>query len=136
MLASIFVLLADAQEKAPAPEGGGSGLQSIFQSPFTILPLIMLIGYFLLWRPFKRQEAERQALLSKMKKNDEILTTGGIYATIIEVSDKEDKITVKIADNVRIKIAKAAIARNITNEEDIAKAKQQPAPTTKEGAAT
>jgi preprotein translocase subunit YajC len=94
---------------------------------------MLVLGYFLLWRPMKRQEAERQAMLNKMKKNDEILTTGGIYATIIEVSEKEDKIIVKIADNVRVKIAKAAIARNLTNEEDAAKAKQPAA--TKEGAA-
>ena len=60
-------------------------------------------------------------------------TAGRIYATVIEVSDKEDKIIVKIADNVRVKITKAAIARNITNEEEAAKAKEQPAK--KEGAA-
>ena len=78
------------------------------------------------------RKGPRQALLNKMKKNDEILTNGGIYATIVEVSDKEDKIIVKIADNVRIKITKAAIARNITNEEEAAKAKQ---PAAKEGAA-
>src|SRR5437870_4595552 len=92
------------------------------QQPFTeqLYPMLLPVGlivlaYLFFWRPMKRQEAERQTMLSKMKKNDEILTTGGIYATIIEVSEKEDKITVKIADNVRVKIAKAAIARNLTN---------------------
>lgn len=123
MLTSLFVLLA----ADPPAE------QSPLQSIYTFAPFvgIFVIGYFLLWRPMKRQEADRQSMLSKMKKNDDILTTGGIYATIIEVSDKEDKIIVKIADNVRVKISKAAIARNITNEEDAAKAKQA----TKEGAA-
>jgi preprotein translocase subunit YajC len=124
MLTSLLVLLA----ADPAPD------QSPLQSIWSFAPFIgiFVIGYFLLWRPMKRQEAERQAMLSKMKKNDEILTTGGIYGTIIEVSDKEDKIIVKIADNVRVKITKAAIARNLTNEEEAAKAKQ---PATKEGAA-
>ncbi len=132
MFTSLLSLLADAQGQAPPQEGGG-GLQSMFSNPIFLMLPILVIGYFLLWRPMKRQEAERQALLSKMKKNDEILTTGGIYGTIVEVSDKEDKIIVKIADNVRVKITKAAIARNITNEEDASKAKQQPA--AKEGAA-
>jgi preprotein translocase subunit YajC len=131
MFTSLLVLLAQAEQKAPAP-GPDSPLQYIISSPIPLMVLIFVIGYFLLWRPMKRQEAERQAMLTKMKKNDEILTTGGIYATIVEVSEKEDKITVKIADNVRVKIAKTAIARNITNEEDLAKAKLTPA---KEGAA-
>ncbi len=107
-------------------------LEMLFKNPLMMMIPLFAIGYFLLWRPMKRQEAERQAMLTKMKKNDEILTTGGIYATIVEVSEKEDKIIVKIADNVRVKISKAAIARNLTNEEDAAKAK---APATKEGAA-
>jgi preprotein translocase subunit YajC len=130
MFTSLFLFLADAQGPAPAPEG--SVFESFFKSPVMLMIPMVVVGYFILWRPMKRQEAERQAMLSKMKKNDDILTTGGIYATIIEVSEKEDKIIVKIADNVRVKITKAAIARNITNEEDAAKAKE---PATKEGAA-
>jgi len=132
MLTSLFLLLADAQAPAPAPDGPASPLESLFKSPVLLMIPMVVIGYFILWRPMKRQEAERQAMLTRMKKNDEILTTGGIYATIIEINEKEDKIIVKIADNVRVKIAKAAIARNLTNEEDAAKAKE---PVTKEGAA-
>ena len=125
MWTSLFVLLADEADK----QGPTTG-QTIFQ--FAPIIGIVVIAYFLFWRPLKKQEADRQSLLSKMKKNDEILTTGGIYATIVEIGDKEDKIIVKISDNVRVKIAKAAIARNITNEEEAAKAKQ---PAAKEGAA-
>jgi preprotein translocase subunit YajC len=126
MLTSLFVLFADVADKAN-PGEPQTPLQQVY--PFLLPVGLVVLGYFFFWRPMKRQEAERQAMLSKMKKNDEILTTGGIYATIVEVSDKEDKIIVKIADNVRVKITKAAIARNLTNEEE---AKQ---PTTKQGAA-
>src|SRR4051794_28478361 len=130
MLTSLFVLLAEEGAK-PAPQDT-SPLQSIFQSPMLLMVGIAMLAYFFLLRPMKQRDAERQSLLNKMKKNDEILTTGGIYGTIIEVAEKDDKVIVKIADNVRIKITKAAIARNITNEEEAAKAKQ---PATKEGAA-
>src|ERR1051325_3010275 len=113
MLTSLFLLFA--ADPAPAEP---SLVQTFYQfAPFLG---ILVLAYFLFLRPMRRQEAERQAMLNKMKKNDEILTTGGIYATIVEVSEKEDKITVKIADNVRVKIVKAAIARNLTNEEDLA----------------
>jgi preprotein translocase subunit YajC len=132
MLTSIFVLFAEVGADKAATEA--SPTQMLYQfAPFIG---ILVLAYFFFWRPMRRQESERQAMLSKMKKNDEILTTGGIYATIVEVSEKEDKITVKIADNVRVKIVKAAIARNLTNEEEAAKAKSQTTTTTtKEGAA-
>jgi len=126
MLTSLILLFAEGQQ---------GGEPSMGQTFYQFLPFvaILVLAYLFFLRPMKRQEAERQALLAKVKKNDEILTSGGIYATVIEVSDKEDKIIVKIADNVRVKITKAAIARNITNEEEAAKAKEQPAK--KEGAA-
>ena len=116
---------------AEAAKEPGSLMEQLYPM---LLPVgLLVLAYLFFLRPMKRQEAERQALLSKVKKNDEILTTGGIYATVIEVSDKDDKITVKISDNVRVKITKTAIHRNITNEEEAAKAKEQPAK--KEGAA-
>lgn len=89
------------------------------------LPLIAIaaVFYLLLIRPMKRQEQERQRLASNLKKNDEILTNSGIYGTITDVSDSEDKITVKIADNVRIKMTKGSVLRNLTNEEAAAAGK-------------
>jgi preprotein translocase subunit YajC len=96
-------------------------------SPFSFLPLILIavLFYLLLIRPMKKQEAERQAMASNLKKNDEVLFGGGIYGTVTDVSETDDKITVKIADNVRIKVTKASIVRNLTNEETAKAAKSQ-----------
>jgi preprotein translocase subunit YajC len=57
-----------------------------------------------------------------LKKNDKVLTTSGIYGTLVDISEKEDEVTVKIADNVRIKMVKSSIARNLSNEEEAANA--------------
>ena len=88
-------------------------------SPFGFLPLILIavLFYLLLIRPMKKQEAERQAMASNVKKNDDVLTGSGIYGTVVDVSETDDKITVKVADNVRLKMTKASIVRNLTNEE-------------------
>jgi preprotein translocase subunit YajC len=83
-------------------------------------------------RPMRRQQQEQQALLTTLKKGDKIITTSGIYGTVIGISDKEDEITVRLDENVKIRMMKAAIGRNLTNEE--AARQSQPA-TTKEGAA-
>ena len=55
---------------------------------------------------------------------DEVLTNAGIYGTITDVSETDDKITVKIADNVRIKMTKGSVLRNLTNEEAAKAAKE------------
>ena len=108
-----LILLADGE----TPQGPG-----IIQ----FLPLIAIaaIFYLLLIRPMRRQEQERQALASAIKKNDEILTHAGIYGTVVDVGENDDgKITVKIADNVRIKMTRSSVLRNLTNEEAAKQAK-------------
>jgi preprotein translocase subunit YajC len=93
---------------------------------FGMLPAFILIAFVFWWlliRPMRKQEQERQALASNLKKNDEVLTNAGIYGTITDVSDTDDKITVKIADNVRVKMTKGSVLRNLTNEEAAKQAK-------------
>lgn len=93
----------------------------------TMLPAFILIAFVFWWlliRPMRKQEQERQALASNLKKNDEVLTNAGIYGTVTDVSETDDKITVKIADNVRIKMTKGSVLRNLTNEEAAKQAKE------------
>jgi preprotein translocase subunit YajC len=95
-------------------------------------PLLMLALFFLFYvfvlRPMsRRQEQDRVAMLSNLSKNDKVLTTAGIYGTVVAVSDKEDEVTVKVDDNVRLRMTKASIHRNLTREE-AAKAQKNKAP--------
>lgn len=109
---ALWMLFADDAPKTPT----GS-------SPFPAeLPLIMLVIfallYFVVIRPSqRRQERERQELLKNMKQNDKVLTTAGIYGTIVSVSDKEDEVIVRVDSNTRLKMLKASIMRNLTAEE-------------------
>jgi preprotein translocase subunit YajC len=111
-----LILLAEEEGKNQQAPGMGA---------FGFLPfiLIALLAWLLLIRPMKKQEQERQAMASNLKKNDEVLTSSGIYGTIVDVSDTDDKITVKVADNVRLKMTKGSILRNLTNEEAAKQAK-------------
>ncbi|HZY86237.1 MAG TPA: preprotein translocase subunit YajC [Gemmataceae bacterium] len=100
-----LLLLAQGE---PAKDPGWYGM---------LLPLgLLFLFYFVLWRPMRKQDQERKALLSSLKKNDEIITSSGIYGTVVAVSDTEDEMTVKVADNVRIRVLKSGVARNLTNE--------------------
>ena len=109
-----LLLLADGE---PAPKGGGDpGWYGM------LLPMgLLFLFYFVLWRPMRKQDQERKALLTSLKKNDEIITSSGIYGTVVDVSDTEDKMTVKVADNVKMRMLKSGVARNLSNEEAAAK---------------
>lgn len=72
------------------------------------LILIFIIFYFLLIRPQKTKEKQHQKMLSNLGKNEDVVTTGGIHGTIVNV--KEKTVTLRIDENVKIEIEKNCVA--------------------------
>ncbi len=68
---------------------------------------IFIIFYFIVFRPRKTEQQKRKNLLAGIKKNDEIVTTGGIHGTVVNV--KETTVSVRIDDNVKMEIDKEAV---------------------------
>lgn len=85
------------------PSEGPNILQILF--PYAV---IFVIFYFLVFRPQKKKQDEAKAMLSAVKKNDQIITTSGIHGTVVNV--KETTIVVRIDDNARMEINKDAVA--------------------------
>jgi len=85
-----------------------------------LVPLALMFGimYFLVILPQSRQRKKVQEMLSAIKNGDKVVTTSGIYGTVNGMDG--DTIILKIADNVKIRIARAAIAR-VEAAEDAAK---------------
>jgi preprotein translocase subunit YajC len=109
-----LILLAQAADKGKGQGGPPPGLDMLIM---LLLPLVLL--WLIVFRPAnKRQQREREAMLTNLKKNDKVLTTSGMYATVVSVSDKEDEVVLKVDDNCRLKMIKASIARNFTREEE------------------
>ncbi len=80
-------------------------------SLISLMPIavIFIIFYFLLIRPQKKTQKEHAAMLDALTKNDEVITTGGIFGTIVNIQD--DVITLRIDDNTRIKVQKSSVSR-------------------------
>lgn len=74
---------------------------------FAPIILMLLIFYFLLYRPQKKAREERDAMLSSLKVGSRVITIGGIYGTIVGLTD--DIVRLKVADNVEIEMARASI---------------------------
>lgn len=81
------------------------------QSLATLLYVVVLFAllYFLLIRPQQVRQKKHQQMIRNLKVNDQIVTIGGIYGTIVKI--KEDTFVVRVADNVRIEILKSAVAQ-------------------------
>jgi len=75
-----------------------------------MMPLIFIfvIFYFLLIRPQQKKQAEHQKMLAGLKKNDEVVTSGGIHAVIVNV--KEASVVLKIDEGVKIEVQKSAVS--------------------------
>ena len=78
---------------------------------FQFLPLIFLfvIFYFLLIRPQQQKQKQHALMLGSLEKNDEVITSGGVHATVVSVGEKTA--TLRIAENVKIEIEKGSIAQ-------------------------
>jgi preprotein translocase subunit YajC len=75
---------------------------------FLPLILIMVIFYFLMIMPAQRRQKKINEMLKNLKNGDKVVTTGGIYGTIVGLED--DAIQLRIAEQVKIKVSRNAIA--------------------------
>ncbi len=75
---------------------------------FLPLLLIFVVFYFLLIRPQSKRAKEQKAMIQALGKGDEVVTNGGLLGRVTQVD--ENFITLKIADNVEVKVQRQAIA--------------------------
>ena len=88
--------------------GGGEGQGG---TPLVILPYVLMfvVLYFLILRPQIKKQKSQQKMISELKKGDKIVTSGGLHGIILNL--KDEVITVKIADNVRVEMSRSAVSR-------------------------
>ena len=89
--------------------GGGSGILFIIIIAFLLLYLIVV-------RPQKRRQTQQQQMISELRVGDEVLTAGGIYGTVSRLED--DLVTVEIAPDTEVRVARRAIAGVTREPED------------------
>lgn len=109
----MFDLIATAYAMGGAPAEGGQQPNPIAQ--FLPFVLMFLVLYLLILRPQMKKQRNQQRMIDELEKNDKIVTSGGIHGTILNI--KDDILVVKIADNVKIEISRAAVSR-VKNKED------------------
>jgi preprotein translocase subunit YajC len=83
------------------------------------LPMIVIFGifYFMLIRPQQRKEKERKAMINELKSGARIVFSGGILGTVTNV--KDNTFVVRIADGVKIEVARGAVSRVVEKGDKI-----------------
>ena len=86
-------------------------------TPFFNIALMvgmLLVFYFLLFRPQMKRQKEVQAFQTGLKPGDQVVTSGGVYGKIIEI--KDDYLMMEIARGTQIKVAKSAVNLELSKE--------------------
>ena len=81
---------------------------------FLPLVLVFVIFYFLLIRPQQKKAKDHQEMVKKLKKNDEVMTSGGIYGKVVALAD--NVATLEVAPNVKIRVNRLQISEVVTGE--------------------
>ena len=100
----LFIPLQAAQAAAPA---GGSTAGF-----WIMIILIFVVMWAFMIRPQKKQQKELEKFRSELKKGDKVVTAGGIYGTVDEVTEKT--VLIKVDSDVKIRVDKNSIARDYT----------------------
>jgi preprotein translocase subunit YajC len=93
----------------------GGEAPSLLSNPLWMMIIVMGIFYVVLFLPQQRQRKKTQAMLSALKNGDKVVTTSGIYGTVNGLDG--DTVILKIADQVKIRILRSAIAQVEASED-------------------
>lgn len=120
----------DAAGDGP-PAGGGevaadgdaappSLVESLLRNPLSLFAGLMLLFYLMVLLPERRKQAAAARRRGELKKNDRVLTNGGIYGTVVATTPGSDDITLRIddANNTQIRIVRSAISTVLTPGKD------------------
>lgn len=94
----------------------GGGAPGLLGSPLVMMVIVMGIFYVMLFLPQQRQRKKTQAMLSALKNGDKVVTSSGIYGTVNGLDG--DTVILKIADQVKIRILRSAIAQVEATEDE------------------
>ncbi|MCK4518286.1 preprotein translocase subunit YajC [Candidatus Babeliales bacterium] len=100
-----MLTLAFAQSAATQPaQAQPSALMNLMP-----IAVIFIIFYFLLIRPQKKTQQEHRKMLDNLAKNDDVVTSGGIFGTVVNIQN--DVVTLRVDDTTRIKVQKSSISK-------------------------
>lgn len=101
----------------PTPEStGATGTGASQWGILIVMPLIILVFYFLVMRPQNKKQKEAKKMLEGLRKGDKIVTIGGLRGTVVSV--KDDTVVLKVDDNTKLEYSKNAVSAVLKREDE------------------
>lgn len=105
MWTDVFAQTAGAEPSSPA--------MGMLLTLLQFLPILVIV-YFLFIRPQRQRQKQQEGMMKTLKKGDRVLTTGGIFGTVIGLDDS--KAVLRIADDTKVEFTKSSIVQVLTAE--------------------
>lgn len=102
-MTTLLVLLAEAAGQAAPEKAPEGGLAPLLITVGPVVLVFLVINHFFVTRPQQREQTRHQDMIGGLKKNDRVLTNGGIIGTVVSLSEDKKEITLRVDDNVRLK---------------------------------
>jgi preprotein translocase subunit YajC len=105
-----LLTLLQAQAPAAGQQGGGMTM-------WIMLILIFAVMWIFMIMPQRKQQKKMEEFRKSLKKGDKVVTAGGIYGTIAEVSEGEKTVLLKVDGDVKLRVDKASLQRDFSESE-------------------
>jgi len=117
-IAWVSNVLAAAEADPAQPAGGNQAQSPGFGSMLPFIAGIMILFYFIMLRPENKRRSQQKSMIEALKKNDRVLTVGGVYGVVANVQKDSDRVTLKIDETTGAKmdISFSAIARVLSDD--------------------
>jgi preprotein translocase subunit YajC len=107
-----LLLLPSAEGAGATGAAGGASQWGIL----IVMPLIILVFYFLVMRPQNKKQKEAKKMLESLRKGDRIVTIGGLRGTVVSV--KDDVVVLKVDDNTKLEYSKNAVSAVLERKDE------------------
>jgi len=113
-LFNLPILLLPTAEGAAGATGAAGGASQ--WGILIVMPLIILVFYFLVMRPQNKKQKEAKKMLESIRKGDRVVTIGGLRGTVVTV--KDDVVVLKVDENTKLEYSKNAVATVLKREDE------------------
>lgn len=112
MFTEPFLIIAQAAGQAAAPGQNG------FFNIYTMIPIMLVIMYFLVIRPQRNEEKKRKSMIESLQKGDTVITSSGIHGKVVEFKDNNETVVLAIAKDTNVAFSSSTILKKKEKEKE------------------
>lgn len=113
---NLLTILAQADPGSPPASPPPSGFGGLFSNPLVPIILVVLVFYFFVFRGQRRDRRRREDMLANVRKNDHVVTVGGLMGTVVAVRDQEITVKIDESSNTKVNLARWAVKTVIPDQ--------------------